>query len=445
MVTDAQNIKAISNSTITVHGRKMEYNCLRNLPAIAKSYGIKALRYKFRGMPCVVAGAGPSLSAALPILKANQGKYILITVDRALKPLLEADIQPHIVCTSDMDPVLNKLFMGYRIPESIALLYDRDCFWELPAAWRGPLITYDTYFDTGIWEQSFMGAKGFLCKNFTVSHTALYVAQMLGCSPLIMTGVDFAYPDAVADHHVQGAVEIADEADVLHRSHWVKFPGNVLPEVDTTEVFSIAVPAMGKQIEEIRATVINTSSVGCKIPHTTYQPLETALHAYGVGGDYQDLIDAALAADPPAYDHAALDKQTAHVIKSMTRIHDRCVEGVEVMRRLKRLDLHNSTEYNKWCRVFLKGNAILRHIQKDVFSMYLTQRPMYASTKKTAEMLESVMHLPERDLGRMAMEANRHTVFFMGMGVCSKLFVDALTAVRKEMIPCALPTSVAVL
>ena len=431
--SEADDIKAISGNTIVAHGRKMEYNCLRNLTAIARSHGVKDLRNQFKGYPAVVCGAGPSLDAALPLLKAHQGQYLLIAADRALKPLLAAGLVPHIVCTSDMDKELIDLFSGFRIPESVILLYDRDCYWELPAAWIGPLMTYDTYFDTGIWESTFMGHKGFLCKNFTVSHTALYVAQMMGASPILLCGVDFAYPSR-DNHHATGVSVNEKEPDELHRAHWLKVPGNVLPEVDTTEVFSIAIPAMKNQLQELRVKCWNTSEVGAAIPNAPYMPLVKALEAYGKGEDYQDRIDTLLAANPPAFDRDLFDRHTAHVLAAMRKLHDQAVEGIEIMKRLKKLDIMNSTERPKWGRVFLKGNQLLMTMQKDLFSQYLLQRPMLASTRKTAEMLKAVQHLKPDSNERLQVEANRHSVFFWQQGVCCKIFVDALYAVRKELL-----------
>ena len=316
---DYANIKAISNRTVEQHGRKMEANSCRNIPSLAKSYGIKDLRNKFKGMPCVVAGAGPSLNASIPLLKERQGSYVLICVDRALKPLLAAGIVPHIVCASDMDKILVNLFSGYRIPESVALLYDRDCYWEVPKAWMGPRISYDSFFDTGIWQATFVGRKGFLCKNFTVSHTAFYVAAALGCSPVILTGVDLAYPTR-EEHHVDGAVQFAEEADTLHRSHWTTMPGNAGGVVDTTEVFSVCVPAFAAAIAETKALVVNTSTVGCALPGAKFIGMEAILDQVGLIDDYQGRFDAIYASTPHSFNLEEFDRQTKHVIKALIKI-----------------------------------------------------------------------------------------------------------------------------
>ena len=439
--TDEGKIRAISNNTSVIHGKTMETNVLRNFPALAKAYGMKSLRRKLAGVPCIVAGAGPSLTSAIPELLKHQGSYILIAVDRSLKPLLAAGLVPHIVCTSDMDKILVNLFQGYRIPDSVALFFDRNCYHELPAAWQGKLLASDDYFDTGIWASTFLGNKGFICKNFTVSHTAHYVAASMGCAPIILTGVDFAYPSK-EEHHADGAVQIEDEADFLHRSHWLDVPGNVAELVRTTEVFSIAALSFGAGVAEARSQVINTSEVGAKIKHVPYSPLAETLAAYAKPGDYQAKIDQLLEADPPTFDYEMWDKQSSHVIQAMTKIHNQCVEGIELCERLKKLDITNSTERGKWGRVFLKVNRKLKETQQDVFSHYLMARMALQGTKRTKDLLESVKDLKENDNKRLMVEFQRHCIYLWFTGVCCKIFVDSLTASRKEIERCYAPKAV---
>ncbi len=52
-------------------------------------------------LPVVVAGAGPSLDAAIPFLCAHRGKFFLLAVDTAYAPLSKAGLQPDAVVAQE--------------------------------------------------------------------------------------------------------------------------------------------------------------------------------------------------------------------------------------------------------------------------------------------------------------------------------------------------------
>lgn len=429
MSTTTESINAISSNTIIVHGRKMEANTLLNIPSVAKSHGMKDLRDKFAGCTAVLAGAGPSLDAAIPHLKAHYGEYLLIAVDRALKPMLAAGLIPHIVCTSDMDAILMDLFTGYDIPDSVALLWDRDCYYEVPAMWKGPLITYDHYYDVGIWQSAFFGHRGFLCKNFTVSHTAFYVASTMGCSNVVMTGVDFAFPSKT-QHHVAGAVEVGTEAKEMEVYNWVDIPGNILPSVRTTEVFSICIPSMTNAIEEAPwMKCWNTSTIGARIHLAEFKAIEDALVEFSKPEDYTKRMADCFTA--PEIDLHAFGVHSRYVIQTMDNILEDSTNAIDIMKRLKKIDgLRNKLLFPKWRSVFMQSVKLRDKILSDTFSQYLLQRCMLACVHKCKEMLRPVAHLAQMAPERLAVDCSRHTMLFWQFGENAKLFIHCLQRAR---------------
>ena len=61
-----------------------------NVPAIASEGNAAALTGLFAGVPAIVIGAGPSLDANLAAIHGLQERALLIAVDTAVRPLLEA-------------------------------------------------------------------------------------------------------------------------------------------------------------------------------------------------------------------------------------------------------------------------------------------------------------------------------------------------------------------
>ena len=76
-------------------------NTLRNLTVISRAGDVASLSDRFRGLPAIVAGAGPSLDANLKDLRDVVDRAVLISTDTALRPLLSAGLDPQFVVAVD--------------------------------------------------------------------------------------------------------------------------------------------------------------------------------------------------------------------------------------------------------------------------------------------------------------------------------------------------------
>jgi len=80
-------------------------NTIRNIPVIAGSADVSALDDAFTNVPAVVVAAGPSLDRNIAELRRIRGRALIIAVDTALRPLLEAGIAPELVVAIDPSEV----------------------------------------------------------------------------------------------------------------------------------------------------------------------------------------------------------------------------------------------------------------------------------------------------------------------------------------------------
>ncbi len=423
----------LAANTVAVHGRKMDANTLLNIPSTARAHGMAELRGKFKGCLAVVAGAGPSLDGSIKELKENYGKYLLIAVDRSLPPLLKAGIVPHLVCSADMDTALEKLYSGYRIPESVALVFDSDAYFTVPRAWKGPLITYDNYFSVGLWLNSFLGCKGFLGKNFTVAHTGLYVAATAGCSWAVLVEVDFAYPSS-DKHHADGAIHFDHEAAERSGAHWLQVPGNVLDKVLTTEVFSACPVTMAQQIEETQIETINASPIGAKIERARYLPLAEALALPREEVDIQGRLDLILSVAPSGVDLDAFAIQSEHVILCLDKMLQDVTAAIDILVRLNKTDgLRNKLMYPKWKRVFAQAIRARDKMFADEFVHQLLNRSMQRSIRTMKENFKKIEGLEQENPVRLGMIVKNLAVLFGGISDNSKMFIECLQRVREDL------------
>ncbi len=169
-------------------------NTLRNIPRIAASADVRALVGAFPGAPAVVVAAGPSLDRTIGWLRALPPHVLLIAVDTATRPLLEAGVEPHVVVAVDPSE-LNARHLRH--------LPDTGRTWLVaegsldPSAfewWDGRTFTFAvSNHEPWPWLQSAGVGRGRLRAWGSVLTTAVDLALQAGCAAIGFVGADLAY------------------------------------------------------------------------------------------------------------------------------------------------------------------------------------------------------------------------------------------------------------
>ncbi len=169
-------------------------NVIRNTPAIARGQDVRLLTDAFRGVPAVIAAAGPSLDAAIPELAGITDRALLIAVDTALRPLLHAGIAPQLAVAIDPSTLNARHFQALpdcpdtwlvaesALDRSATAPFDGRTFW-LRVSKHHPWPWLNTSgIDVGqvdVWG--------------SVLTAALQVAILAGCDPIVLVGADLAF------------------------------------------------------------------------------------------------------------------------------------------------------------------------------------------------------------------------------------------------------------
>jgi hypothetical protein len=183
-----------------LHGYQPFQNFVRNLRHLPRSFYANKLEGKFKGIPAVVCGAGPSLKAALPILKTLENRSLLIAGGSTLAALSAQGILPHFGAA--VDPNLEEYRrMKNSFAFEVPLLYSTRVFPAVFQTANGPF----GYMRSGIggvpeiWMEEELGLLEPLIGTdlssdaISVTSICLAWAQFLGCNPILLSGVDLAY------------------------------------------------------------------------------------------------------------------------------------------------------------------------------------------------------------------------------------------------------------
>lgn len=363
-----------NSHVLAIQGAKMEVNHLANLRLIAESGGVKDWRGKFQGIPAIVIGAGPSLTEAIPQLGALRERALLVATDRSLKPLLAGGVVPHVVVSADMDPELALLYDGFAIPRDVVLVYDRDAFHGLIKTWPHRKVTYDSYFESGIWSRMFTGAKGFLGKNGSVGHTAWYFASACGCEPIILVGVDCAMPGEST--HAEGVAQVdGGKVDPAHPS-WLTIEGVDGKPVRSSPGFARYAQAFGEMIHAQRRATVNCSQIGAKIDGAYQMPLEQVAREH-LGMEYHldALVNRIMRAPVEGFNAALFARHMEIILPGLEKLAGLCDRGMKILGEAHRIN--HKTQPIRFRGKLLEADKVRERMNFSDFLQKLMWKTLY--------------------------------------------------------------------
>lgn len=268
-----------SGSTTRTCGALFMENRFSNFTLLRHAHSLDAIRDSFRGRPAVLVAAGPSLTRSIPHLRQVAGRCVLIAADSALAPLLDAGIIPDFVTSID--------FLDLNF-EKLAPFLDRDWPFSLVTLVKAtPLVSKrfparQIFFafaedQPQEWMIRALGIRTLAAGASSVAHLSLGLALVLGCEPIIFTGQDLSYTNAVGDH-AQGTIIMRDD---LPRDRELFLRPAVGGGSVTTDRQLLS---LLKLFEDIIAAAprhyVNGTAAGLRIAGTTEMPLSEAAAAY---------------------------------------------------------------------------------------------------------------------------------------------------------------------
>jgi len=198
-VCDFASFCNTSVTTLVVNGRLTFENIARNLPWYGAAPGVARLAGCYAGKPAIIVSAGPSLRKNKHLLKEAQGHAVLIAVQTTLQPLLEAGITPQFVTSLDYHEICTRFFQ--RLPASLSteLVAEPKATNAIFDLHPGPLTLLGNSDAELLLGDARRAAnhKPCLRAGATVAHLAYYLAEHMGCDPIIFVGQDLGFSDGL--------------------------------------------------------------------------------------------------------------------------------------------------------------------------------------------------------------------------------------------------------
>ncbi len=198
-----QFFKGIQQSTTAEYltlGKTFFKNFYHNLLELDNTVNGTALLEKFKGMPAIICGAGPSLGKNIEVLKTLKDKALIFAGGTAMNALNAYDFIPHFGCGIDpfsfhYSRILANIafetpffFRSRMTSDAVSLLHGPKVY--LPGTTGYPIAEFV--------DKELEYAPFRMDEGANVINTTLSIAEKLGCNPIIFVGLDLAYTDGLS-------------------------------------------------------------------------------------------------------------------------------------------------------------------------------------------------------------------------------------------------------
>ena len=247
-------------------------NTIRNTSVISRSANVDALKGAMRGVPAVIVAAGPSLDRQIEELRWVGSRAVVIAVDTAVRPLLDAGIYPDLAVALDPSAANARHLRDISDPRRPFLVAEGSMDPEALAPFDGRLFVFEVSgHHPWPWLRSIGIDRGRLRAWGSVLTAAFDLALEAGCDPIVFVGADLAYSEGRP--YARGTTFEDDWADRVAGGETLDdIWRTAVKKVDSVKITGCngAEVTTGPQLLEYRNWIVAQSGVcGRRIVNTT--------------------------------------------------------------------------------------------------------------------------------------------------------------------------------
>lgn len=441
-------VTLVKNAGITAR------NIANNLPVYASTPPPDVLRGRFAGCPAILVAAGPSLAKNIDRLAALRDRAVIIAAQTTLKPLLERGIKPHFVTSLDWSDLSRQFFEGVAIPDEVILVAEPKASWQVVDAFRGesPATDKRVILLHNPFAQRCVGdvlpPRSPMDAGATVMHLAFYLAQWLGCDPIVFIGQDLAfggqvyYAPGVAIHRAWDSelgrfstLEMKEwERIARHRPILRKVPGQDGRAIYTDEQMFTYLEQFERDFARCPARVIDATEGGARKQGAQAMSLSEAASTFLTAAIRPDRFDFA---DVRWWDQSRLSAAQETLARRQEELREfcsLCKQTRDLLGKLETLTTH-PTAFNRHIaevdelRTLVQEHELIFAMVREVSQLGELQR--FAADRRLAES-------DDRGRDRAVLQLRRDGQFIAslleGCDTLASIFDQALARFDAELV-----------
>jgi hypothetical protein len=257
-------------------------NYLSNWNHVFRGVDCKVFENAYKGKPCIIVGAGPSLDKNISELKSIDSKALVFSVDGAINTLLNNNVVPDVVSSIERVDMTAKFYENKKIPEDIIYVGPNVVLGSILEKFSRIVFTGRD----GDWLfKEFNENLGFsnLDIGINVSNVLISFARYLGCYPIILVGMDLAYTNGKT-HTKSFSADFDDDFMDNYKKNTVYVRGQNGEMLESFEHFIHTKAWIESKIASDRkALYINSTEGGANISGAENKKLSDVISTYCVG------------------------------------------------------------------------------------------------------------------------------------------------------------------
>lgn len=184
----------------SIHAHIIHRNLLENLKQLEVAFDVQGLKDRFKGVPAVICGAGPSLKTSIETLKSLEDRVLIFAGGSTITALGNLGVVPHLTLAIDPNKEEVDRFEA-SVMQEVPFLFGHRLHPEVFHTFNAPLGYFPTKTggsaegwvqkQLGLNEETFCGELG--PEALSISTLALALAYAMGCDPIVFVGIDLAY------------------------------------------------------------------------------------------------------------------------------------------------------------------------------------------------------------------------------------------------------------
>ena len=336
----------VSANTLLHAGKAMAGNILDNAPDIIRSTGVKRLFDKFKDIPAIVVGAGPSLDKNVTLLRGVKDKALIISVDRALGLLLPLGIMPHLVPSLDYSKInYDEKYAPLQMDEKLSMVFTQTLYHKIVRSFWGPKFAMNQADNLSRVLSYYWGDKGSVSTGMHVGHLAFGMAREMGCNPIILVGLDLAFTeDKYHAEDIEREVALPESKDFNSEGIFGEM-------IKSDPSFTSFVVDFNKDLKHTDALCIDATEGGARKEGTKIMRLRDAIDEY-CQDDHPEirsiLKEESTECDRVKYDELIRDLKSAEEeSKKMKNASQSTLKIIKKLRKMKKEGQEGSPEYIK--------------------------------------------------------------------------------------------------
>lgn len=197
-LTEVMSFCRTNLATALVNAARTSRNLAMNLGLYAAGATTEELKDAAKGFPAVCVSAGPSLVRNVELLAdpAVRRRVVVIAVQTALQPLLDRGIRPDFVTALDYSPICARFYEGLPDLPDVTLVAEPKANCAILDAFPGPVRMLKNDFNDKLLG-GLARPRTAMRSGATVAHLSVYLADHLGCDPVILVGQDLGFSDGL--------------------------------------------------------------------------------------------------------------------------------------------------------------------------------------------------------------------------------------------------------